>query len=361
MKRFSMLAITMTMFLAFGAAAFAAPVAQVKAFPNGEGLEEFLSGIDSSKISRAGRGEFDDTAVLVVPLLKECSIEVYVAEWDENHGVVPKRDNKIAEGDFDRGLLFWCSVPEGIPAVMVILSAIKEYYWSPSVSGFDGSLVTNDEFVPFAESGEAAVKSNLVKLTIAGQEVNLRAKPDTGGSVIRKASSPEFFIGEEATVKDSSGDEWRKIVYSVNEINDCLHEVEIYVSAKFSATEGLDSQTTQKASYYEAAKSAFGAFGKWEDVFAPMGETFGTMAWTDAKVYTEPNPGSSVAGIMPKSPEGRDAVNSDVHISGWRTYEGQDPERIGPFDIWWRTEWPITGWVEGHALGVMNSGLLTGF
>ena len=57
------------------APAFAASVAKVNAFPNGEGLEEFLGGIDSSKISRAKRsGDYDDTAVVVVPLLKDCYI-----------------------------------------------------------------------------------------------------------------------------------------------------------------------------------------------------------------------------------------------------------------------------------------------
>lgn len=141
------------------APAFAASVAKVNAFPNGEGLEEFLGGIDSSKISRAERsGDYDDTAVVVVPLLKDCYIYFYGATLNENFEVVPDRNNPIdfiTEGATDHGILFWCSVPEGIPAIVVVLSVEEgensrsEHFWSPAFSGLDGSLVTNDEFVPF--------------------------------------------------------------------------------------------------------------------------------------------------------------------------------------------------------------------
>ena len=158
-KKFACFALAVLVFLALGAPAFAVPVAKVAAFEGGEGLEEFLRGVDSSKISRAERsGDYDDTAVVVVPLLKDCHIYFYGATLNENFEVVPDRNNPIdfiTEGATDHGILFWCSVPEGIPAIVVVLSVEEgknsrsEYFWSPAFSGFDGSLVTNDEFVPF--------------------------------------------------------------------------------------------------------------------------------------------------------------------------------------------------------------------
>ena len=160
-KRICLLALAAAVLLSSLGAAAAAPVAKVNAFPNGEGLEEFLSGMDSSKISRAKRlSDYDDTAVVVVPLLKDCYIEIYETELNDNFEIIPKRGNPgdvIAEGAADRGLLFWCRVPEGMPAVVAVLyvkegeSSWSEHWWSPAFSGFDGSLVTDEEFVSFGE------------------------------------------------------------------------------------------------------------------------------------------------------------------------------------------------------------------
>jgi len=208
-----------------------------------------------------------------------------------------------------------------------------------------------------------AFAAPVAKVTITGRNVNLRAQPGPGGDVIRQASSPEFFIGEEATVRDSAGEEWRKIVYSFNEANDCVHEIEMYVSAKFSTASRPDAQYySRQIRDYEAGKKAFAASSEWEDVTAQFeGKNIGTFAWTDASVHAEPDPDSRVVGILPMSPKGRDAANPDVYISGWRLYKYDDP-RVGfkPFGVWWRVEKPIKGWVEGWALGVINSGLLGG-
>ena len=139
--------------------AVAAPLAKVAAFPNGEGLEEFLSGMDSSRITKIKRvNDFDDTAILIVPLSEGCYIEVYEAELNENFEVIPKRGqpgNVVAESPPGHGLLFWSRVPEGIPAVVAVLNVKEgerswsEHWWSPAFSGVDGSLVTNDEFITF--------------------------------------------------------------------------------------------------------------------------------------------------------------------------------------------------------------------
>ena len=140
--------------LAFGALAFAAPVAKVGAFPKGEGLEEFLSGIDGSKISRVERAsEHHDTAVVIVPLSEGGSIEVYEAELNDNFEVVPKRGNAgdlLAEAPSGHGILFWRVVPEGMPNTVVVVKDAegKEHFWSPAFSGIDDSLITNDEFIP---------------------------------------------------------------------------------------------------------------------------------------------------------------------------------------------------------------------
>jgi len=160
MKRISILSLLILSIVALwigSVPAFAAPVAKVAAFPGGEGLEEFLSGVDSSKIGRMERAsEHDDTAIVIVPLVKDCNIMIYGAVMNDNFEVIPDRDSPvIAEGAMDSGLLFWCSVPEGIPAVVAVLylkegeNHLKEHFWSPAFSGFDGSLVTNEEYVSF--------------------------------------------------------------------------------------------------------------------------------------------------------------------------------------------------------------------
>ena len=137
--------------------AFAAPLAKVAAFPGGEGLEELLSSIDSSKIRRVEKAsEYDDTAIVIVPLVKDCNIMIYGAVMNDNFEVAPDRESPvIAEGAMDSGLLFWCRVPEGIPAVVTVLYVKEgenlrtEHFWSPAFSGFDGSLVINNEFISF--------------------------------------------------------------------------------------------------------------------------------------------------------------------------------------------------------------------
>ena len=158
MKRISILAIT-AVFL-FVATASAEPVAKVIAFPGGAGLEEFLDGMDRSKITiTERRNDYDYTAILIVPLFDESSIEIFEAGWDDTHGVIIKRldPGAIAKAPPGHGLLFWDRVPEGIPASRVVLSKKEEgywseHYWSPAFSGIDDSLITNGEFIPFYSS-----------------------------------------------------------------------------------------------------------------------------------------------------------------------------------------------------------------
>ena len=146
------------------ASVHAAPVAKVAAFPYGEGLEEFLSGIDTSKMIRVEQpdGLVYPIAVVVVPLLEDSHAEVYKAELDEEtfevrprHGEYGELRELVAQGFPGNSLLFWCHVPGSIPDVVVVVYTLDEgggpmeHYWPPTFSGEDGSLVTNDEFIPF--------------------------------------------------------------------------------------------------------------------------------------------------------------------------------------------------------------------
>jgi hypothetical protein len=132
-------------------AASASPAAYVKAFPNGEGLAEFLDSIDRSKISCIKPfDEFGDTAILVVPVSPGGAIEVYEAEMNEKFEPVPNKGGGVlADSESGWGLQFWCVVPEGIPRTIVVVTDANgnEQFWSPAFSGMDGSLVTTDEFV----------------------------------------------------------------------------------------------------------------------------------------------------------------------------------------------------------------------
>jgi hypothetical protein len=147
-----------------GAQAHAAPVAKVAVFPNGEGLEEFLKTIDTSKMIRVEQpdGLVHPIAVVVVPLPEDSHVEVYKAEIDEEtfevrprHGEYGELRELVAQGFPGNSLLFWCHIPGSIPDVVVVVYTLDEeggpmeHYWPPDFSGYDGSLVTNDEFIAF--------------------------------------------------------------------------------------------------------------------------------------------------------------------------------------------------------------------
>lgn len=208
-----------------------------------------------------------------------------------------------------------------------------------------------------------ATGAELLRIEIKGTNVNLRAQPSASGAPVRKASSPESFIAERGAVVDSSGAEWLRIVYSFNEINECVHGVELYVSAAYAAGAALDARIAQKVRDYESARRSFDTGGEWEGMGPDESQepTVETFAWADARVYAEPSPHARVVGTLPRSPGGAyDTFVNDVFISGARVKRSGNSEVLGPFDIWWRVERPIAGWVEGPAIGVYNSGLLSG-
>lgn len=130
----------------------AVPLAKVAAFPEGVGLTEFLDTIDSSKITPIHPGgEWDDTVILVVPLSDDYTVEVFGGVLSEEFEVVPDRENLIVSVEKGWGIPYWCIVPEGAPGTVVVLKDAEgeEHIWSPFFSGFDGTLVTSPEFIPF--------------------------------------------------------------------------------------------------------------------------------------------------------------------------------------------------------------------
>ena len=142
-------------------AAHASPIAKVAAFPYGEGLEEFLSGIDTSKMIRTERPTdlTHPVAFVVVPLHKNTRVDVFRAELNQKtFQVRPIISEPLANGDWDHGLVFWSHVPGSIPYSVVYLlikdetggrTHFFEFFWPQEFSGEDGSLVTNEEFIAF--------------------------------------------------------------------------------------------------------------------------------------------------------------------------------------------------------------------
>lgn len=345
--------------LLFSAATvFAGPVAKVKAFPGGDGLAAFLKNLDPSRVAAGNaRSEGDDMVLLILPQNAAAAVTIYGAEMNDSFEIVPNRQELIASAPRGWSLPFWCTVPEGMPNRVVVVTDERgnEHAWSPSFSGIDGSLVTNEAFAPL----DAPVARRLRKTEVTGQDVNLRTEANAQGKIIRKASSPEFFIVDGEAINDARRNAWRRVVYSFNEINACVSEVEMYVSARFTVAGGaLAPEMRGYIDAYEAAKSSFRADGDWEGMGPDESQepTIATNAWTDVRVYERPDPYSRVVGLLPKSPEN---VN-DVFISGARVLKSETQGPVGPFGIWWRVEAPIKGWVEGPALGVINSGLLAG-
>ncbi len=173
-KIVSMAAFIVTVCL-FAAPAFAAPVAQVAAFPNGEGLEAFLNGMDPAKKAKLipakrPEGLAFPVAVVVSPLLQGSHVEIYRAQFDEKNSTVVHKLGDAVEcltrAEPDQSLLFWCHVPEIIPEVVVVVWGKDEeggpvdHQWSPQFSGEDGSLIMNERFIPF--NAAASLKEALI-------------------------------------------------------------------------------------------------------------------------------------------------------------------------------------------------------
>lgn len=141
----------------FAVPSFAEPVARVKDFPWGEGVAEFLdSEREKGEIEIAAPYQSEhgsDTAFFIVPLSEDCTLELYEAEMNDKFEIVPKRSEMLANAPAGWALTFWCIVPEGIPYIVVVATDAEgnEYFWYPFYSGEDGSLITDEKFIPFSK------------------------------------------------------------------------------------------------------------------------------------------------------------------------------------------------------------------
>ena len=144
--------------LASALPALAAPVAYVKDFPAGRELTEFLKDkkvkgenpADVEKVEREEPGVF----IVLEPLTDtHVTVSLYNALYDgETDAVLPDgapfKSAALSGGEV---YLFWAPVPEGLPKLIAYLTDGGDHYvWIPRYSATDGSLETNELFVPWA-------------------------------------------------------------------------------------------------------------------------------------------------------------------------------------------------------------------
>lgn len=83
-----------------------------------------------------------------------------------------------------------------------------------------------------------------------------------------------------------------------------------------------------------------------------------TFSWRDVSVYAEPDADSRQVGRLRESPADRDDVIVEyarILIEG-----ATDGESFTILEAWWHISSPVRGWVAGDALGLWNSGFLSG-
>jgi len=105
------------------------------------------------------------------------------------------------------------------------------------------------------ESPAPAIK--YVLLIITGDDVNIRSRPSTSGSLLRKSNIGDHFIAEADIVKDSGGMEWRQIVAATSVVGE-VSALTAYVSAAYSRVSELPASLSSKipASSPRAAQTA---------------------------------------------------------------------------------------------------------
>lgn len=191
--------------------AWADHVARVKDFPGGDGVAAFLDTIGREGVLVDDNHPIgENAAIFVAPKFPESAVGVYECTMDENFKPVPNYDKPMIQGRAGFSLLFYCNVAEGMPSTIVVVTEPDgfDYYWAPAYSGVDGSLVTNDEFVPWQEASEG-----YVRLTIRGTNVNMRPQPRASGNVLAKMNDGDVFFAERWPItNEEDGSEWYKII-----------------------------------------------------------------------------------------------------------------------------------------------------
>ena len=141
------------LFLGICAEAYAAPVAMVRVFSGGEGLEDFL--MDEGGRTH-GPEDMDGTdAVVVQPLSSRATVSLYRTELNDEFKLVhtgePFAAARLAKSE---KYLFRTTIPEGMPNLLVCVTDEQgqNHFWAPAFSGMDGSLLTDEEFIPWEGS-----------------------------------------------------------------------------------------------------------------------------------------------------------------------------------------------------------------
>jgi hypothetical protein len=127
-------------------------VARVAEFPSDAAVDEFIKNrgfSDNYLKTFAMEGE---TAFLIAPEHPNFIVSLYHAD-DSDLGY--DWENPIASAGAGQVLVFFHTVPEGIPSVVVVVNSNSDggestlWQWSPQRSGMDNSLIMNEKFVKF--------------------------------------------------------------------------------------------------------------------------------------------------------------------------------------------------------------------
>lgn len=90
-----------------------------------------------------------EQTVIVIPATKRHHLEIWSADFDDKYGVIATGTKPLAQAIPGQPLCFSYIVPDGMPSLIVICTDKDGYKasWVPAISGRDGSLVTDSEFI----------------------------------------------------------------------------------------------------------------------------------------------------------------------------------------------------------------------
>ena len=90
-----------------------------------------------------------EQTIIVIPASKRHHLEIWSADFDDKVGVIATGKKPLAEAVPGQPLCFSFTMYNGMPRIMVICTNKDGYKasWVPSISGKDGSLETDSEFI----------------------------------------------------------------------------------------------------------------------------------------------------------------------------------------------------------------------
>ena len=206
----------------------------------------------------------------------------------------------------------------------------------------------------------AAWGEELLKATVAGNNVNMRSAPNTKGEVLQIENTGAILFVDKVPIYDKDGKmNWYRVRYEYTEgmdgiyLADCAesyHPNKLYISAKFVKTQPISKKDMADINFLKKSAAEFDAFkksGKWsvtdlEEISDPgdyePGNTITVVSGRDknlknAPVYTEYNLKSKVIGKL--------SFGTPLTLSECRYRYDKAGER----EWWVKISKPIKGWL----------------